>query len=256
MNIDLSKAKEEFIKYTSNYDIENKSIDRKKCHSFRVMEISKQIATDMKLNQEEIDLATLIGLLHDIGRFEQYKKSKAYNDVESFDHGDYGVKILEKDVRNYIETEEYDEIIKKAVKNHNKFEIEKGLDEKEELFVRIIRDADKIDIIYEGIEIFWENREEEINESTISEFVWEQIKHQQLIKREKGVKIKNIDEVISIIAFIYDINFKESFKILKNNNYINLMLERFKIKDIQTKEKMEEIKNKANKFIELNCKKG
>lgn len=250
MEIDLNKAKEEFIKYTSNYDLENENIDRKKYHSFRVMEISKQIATNMKLEQEEIELATLIGLLHDIARFEQYKQFKTFKDLESFDHGDYAVEILEKDIRKYIQTEKYDEIIKKAIKNHNKLEIEQKLTEKEELFAKIIRDADKIDILYEAVEMFWKNEEEKVNNSIISESVWNQISKEQLIKREKGVKIENIDKVISVIAFIYDINFKESSQILKDKNYIDLIINRFKLKDNETKEKIEEIRKNAKQYLE------
>lgn len=250
LEIDLNKAKEEFIKYTSNYDLENENIDRKKYHSFRVMEISKQIATNMKLEQEEIELATLIGLLHDIARFEQYKQFKTFKDLESFDHGDYAVEILEKDIRKYIQTEKYDEIIKKAIKNHNKLEIEQKLTEKEELFAKIIRDADKIDILYEAVEMFWKNEEEKVNNSIISESVWNQISKEQLIKREKGVKIENIDKVISVIAFIYDINFKESSQILKDKNYIDLIINRFKLKDNETKEKIEEIRKNAKQYLE------
>lgn len=256
MIIDLEKAKEEFIKYTSNYDLENENIDRKKYHSFRVMEISKQISINMKLSQEEIELATLIGLLHDIARFEQYKQFKTFNDVDSFDHGDYGVEILDKDIRNYIETDKYDEIIKKAIKNHNKFEMEKGLNETEELFAKIIRDADKIDIFYESVEMFWKGQEEKINESIISEYVCEQINKQQLIKIEKGMKVENIDRVISVIVFIYDINFKSSFKILKEKNYIDLILDRFKFKDKETYEKVEKIRKQANNYINEKTKDG
>lgn len=256
MEINLNKAKEEFIKYTSNYDLTNSNIDRKKYHSIRVMEISKKIATKMKLNQEKIDIATLVGLLHDIGRFKQYQKTKTFNDLESFDHGDYGVQILEKDIRNYIETNKYDEIIKKAIKNHNKFKIEDGLTKQEELFAKIIRDADKIDILYESIEMFWKNEEEQINNSFISENVWSQIKKQQLIKREKGNRLENIDGVISVIGFIYDINFKESFEILKEQNYINLVINRFNLKDKNEKDKLEKIRKDANEYIIKKSKGG
>ena len=256
MEIDLNKAKEEFIKYTSNYDLKNANIDRKKYHSFRVMEISKQIATNMKLEQEKIELATLIGLLHDIARFEQYKKFKTFSDVDSFDHGDYAVEILEKDIRRYIQTDKYDEIIKKAIKNHNKFEIEQGLSEDELLFSKIIRDADKIDIIFESIEIFWKNEEKEVNNSILSENVWKQIKKQQLIKREKGINLENIDSVISVIGFIYDINFKESFEILKENNYIDLVINRFNFKDKKTKKRIEKIRKNVNKYIQKKSKGG
>lgn len=258
MEIDLEKAKEEFIKYTSKYDLTNPNIDRKKYHSFRVMEISKEIATNMKLKQEDIEIATLIGLLHDIARFEQYTQFKTFNDLESVDHGNYGVKILFEDgmIRKFVETNKYDEIIKKAIKNHNKFVIESGLTEREELFAKIIRDADKIDIIYEGTEIFWKNQEEEINNSVISENIWKQIKKEQLVKREKGIKLENIDSVLSIVAFIYDINFKESFKILQERNYINLILNRFDLKDKNAKEIIEKIKKITNEYIQKKIKGG
>lgn len=93
MNIDLEKAKQEFLKYTEKFDLEEKHIKRKQLHSLRVMEISKKIAESLKLTQEEIELATLIGLLHDIARFEQYTKFETFNDLMSIDHADYGVEI-------------------------------------------------------------------------------------------------------------------------------------------------------------------
>lgn len=55
MKIDLEKAKNEFLKYVENYDLEDENIKRKKFHSLRVMEISERIAKSLKLNQEEID---------------------------------------------------------------------------------------------------------------------------------------------------------------------------------------------------------
>ena len=154
MIVNLEKSKEEFLKYTENYDLENESIKRKQLHSLRVMRISKEIASGLNLNDDEKQIATLIGLLHDIARFEQYTQYKTFRDKDSIDHGDLGAKILEKDIRKYIETDKYDEIIIKAVKNHNKYSIEEGLTEKELLFAKLIRDADKIDILYEAVEIF------------------------------------------------------------------------------------------------------
>ncbi len=50
-------------------------------------------------------------------------------------------------IKNFIEDDKYDYIIKTAVLNHNKGKIDEGLSEKEMLFSKIIRDADKLDII-------------------------------------------------------------------------------------------------------------
>lgn len=98
--IDINTSIEEFKKYSNKYDMTNKNIERKYYHSFRVMHESKYIAENLNLSQEQIDLATLIGLLHDIARFEQMKKYGTFNDVLSVDHGDLGAKILSEN--NFI----------------------------------------------------------------------------------------------------------------------------------------------------------
>lgn len=256
MNINLEKAKEEFIKYTEKYDLEDEKIKGKQQHSIRVMQASKKIAENLKLSQEEIELATLIGLLHDIARFEQYTQYKTFRDMDSIDHGDYGVEILEKDMRKYIETDKYDNIIKVAIKNHNKYQIEDGLSETEKLFSKIIRDADKIDIYYESAEMFWKEKEKIIEESTITEDVIMQFKNGQQVKRKKEKRIGNeINEIISVIAFMYDINFKPSFEILQTEDYINKILNRYNIKDEYTKRQVEEIRKIANNYIEQKIQK-
>ena len=247
MNIDLEKAKKEFIKYTEKYDLKNENIERKQLHSLRVMEISKQIAEGLNLSQQEIDLATLIGLLHDIARFEQYTQYKTFSDLQSIDHGDFGADILEKDIRRYIEIDQYDEIIIKAVKNHNKFKIEEGLTEKEELFAKIIRDADKIDIFFESVEMFWKGQENQVEKSKISEDVIKQFDNFSQTKRKINETIA--DKVIRVITFIFDINFKSSFQILKQEDYINKILNRYKFQDEYTKQKAEEIRKKANEYL-------
>ena len=221
MSINLEKAQSEFLKYTENYDLNNEHIKAKQQHSLRVIEISKKIAQGLGLPCEEIELATIIGLLHDVARFEQYTIYGTFKDIESIDHGDFGAQILEKDIRKYIEKNEYDGIIIKAVKNHNKFKIEEGLTEKELLFAKIIRDADKIDILYQSVVRFWRGNEQMVENSVISEDVITAIQNLSQVKRRKGQTA--IDNVISVIAFIFDLNFKSSFQILKEEDYINFL---------------------------------
>lgn len=246
--MNLKKAKEEFIKYTEKYDLQIERIKGKQTHSLRVMEISKKIAEKLGLSQEEVEVATLIGLLHDIARFEQFTRYGTYKDIESFDHGDFGAEILKKDLRKYIDTDKYDEIIIKAVKNHNKFAIKEGLTEEELLQAQIIRDADKIDIFYQSVEKFWEGKEDEVENSIISETVIQQIANCSQTKRQ--IEESPIDNVMRVIAFIFDINFKASFQILKQEDYINKILNRYNFKDEYTKQKVEEIKEMANGYID------
>ena len=250
MDINMENAKEEFIKYTENYDLTDENLDGKQKHSLRVMQISEEIARDLKLNQEEIKLAALIGLLHDIARFEQYTKYKTFRDLDSIDHGDYGAKILKKEIRKYVELPQYDEIIIKAVKNHNKYKMEDGLSEKEELFAKIIRDADKIDILFEAVEMFWKGKEEIVENSTITEDVIKQFNQNNLIKRRKKERPENsINKIITVIAFIFDLNFDISLKYVQENNYIDILVDRIEYKNDDTKQKMEDIRKCAKEYI-------
>ncbi len=251
MEINIEKAKEEFIKYTEKFNLEDENVKRKQQHSIRVMEISKQIATNLKLNEEQIQLATLIGLLHDTGRFKQYTEIWLGDNLEGFDHGDYGAKVLFEEglIRKFIKTNKYDEIIKKSIKNHNKFSIEESLTQEELLFAKLIRDADKIDILYESLYIFYKNNEEQVSESTLANKIYVQFKKGEPIKKEKNVRLKFIDDITCVIAFIYDINYKTSFEIIKEKDYINKILDRYNFKEELTKQKVEEIRKLANEYI-------
>lgn len=252
MKINIEEAKEEFIKYTENFNTKDENIERKQQHSLRVMKIAEQIATNLKLNEEQIQLATLIGLLHDIGRFKQYTDIGLENNLEGFDHGDYGAKVLFEEgiIRKFIETNKYDEIIKKSIKNHNKFSIETALTQEELLFAKLIRDADKIDILYESIDIYYKNNEEEVNKSVLSEKIYNEFTKKATIKKGKNVRLKFIDDITCVISFIYDINYKTSFEIIKEKDYINKIIDRYNFQDQSTKTKVEEIRKLANEYIE------
>ena len=254
MKIDLEKARKEFLKYTEKFNLEDENLKRKQQHSLRVMAISQKIATEIGLTQEEIDLATLIGLLHDIGRFKQYTEIGLGDNIEGFDHGNYGAKTLEKDIRKYISDSKYDKIIIKAIKNHNKYAIEEGLTEQEMLFAKIIRDADKIDIIYESVYIFYKGREEQVNKTILSEKIYNQFIDEKPIMKEKNVRLKYVEDIACVVAFIYDINFKQSFEFIKEKDYINKILDRYDFRDKETKEKIEKIRKIANEYIDIKVK--
>lgn len=257
MEIDIKKAEAEFLNYVSKYDTDNYWIKLKREHSLRVMNISKQIATLLELSDEDIKIATLIGLLHDIARFEQYKQYNTFVDLDSLDHGDYGVEILNKDIRNYIKDDKYDNIIKTAIKNHNKFKIQDGLKQKEEMFCKIIRDADKIDIFYEAIDLFWIDEEEQINSSILDKNIYEEFKNLNLIDRRKfKYDRKGVNSVVELIAFIFDMNYDVSLNILKQNKYIDKILDRFSFNNIETKEQIENIRKIVDKYLNKELNEG
>ena len=178
--IDITKAKIAFKDYIKNYDIENPKIKLKIAHIERTSKGAKKMAESLNLSDEDIKLAELIGLLHDIGRFEQVRKYNTFVDHLSENHAKIGVDILFKDglIRRFIEDDKYDKIIELAIINHNKDKnmLSKDLSPKEELHVKLIRDSDKVDIIYlltfDDQKTLWDS--DDLNKETISDEIYKE----------------------------------------------------------------------------------
>ena len=240
------KKKSELIfdKYISNYDKNEKQIRYKYHHSYRVEELMKELAIKLGLSKDEIKLAELIGLLHDIGRFEQIKKYGSCSDtLTGIDHADESCVYLfeEGHIRDFIEDSKYDDIIKDAIKNHNKFEIDKSIKGKNLLFTKMIRDMDKVDIY----RVFKEEYKGFFNKKDISDKVYESFKkHKTVESHDRKTKT---DSTVAYLAFIYDINFKESFQILDETKNFENYLKTIEIENINEKEYIENTK----KYLEL-----
>ncbi len=250
--INLSQAKEEFEKYVKPYGRDNVKICRKIEHSYRVIEVAKQIAKTLKLEEEDLELAKLIGLLHDIGRFEQIRIYDTFSDKDSIDHADLGVKILFEDglIRKFIEDDKYDNIIYKAIKNHNKYAIEDGLDEKELLHAKIIRDADKTDIYEVYIRDIESNENaifnyDNISKEKISDKVLEAVKEHKLVDRYYTVN--EADRYVAALAFIFDFNFKKGLELVKERKYITKLINRVRTEN--NEEEMEVIERNILEYF-------
>ena len=73
MKINREKALAAFQEYTDRYDSSRDMIRLKIEHTYRVCGLCQQIARSLDLPEEEVDIAWLTGLLHDVGRFEQQR---------------------------------------------------------------------------------------------------------------------------------------------------------------------------------------
>lgn len=238
--------------------LKNGSIKLKIVHTYGVIEKSGYIAEKLKLSDEQIELAKLIALLHDIGRFEQRKTLKEFEDFKGLDHAEYGLQVLFKDgwIRKFLKDDQYDDIIYRAIQNHNKYTIEEGLEKESLIQCKIIRDADKLDNFRvketENFENMFKYNAETINYETISPKVYETFMNcKQINVKERKTQI---DIWISYIAFIFDLNFDVSFQYILDNNYINKLIDRIEYKNEDTRTKMEEIRNCANNYIKERIK--
>ena len=90
----MEKNYDAFNEYAMTFDMNIEMIKYKFNHSYRVVHQAEMIAHDENLSEEDMYLASLIALLHDYARFEQWSKYETFNDAKSFDHGDYAAKLL------------------------------------------------------------------------------------------------------------------------------------------------------------------
>lgn len=157
LNIDV------FNDYTSHYDATEPRVALKIEHSFKVCEIAEEIAKSLSLAPEDIELAWFMGLLHDIGRFEQLRRFGTFFDVKSIDHAELSADILFVDefIENFDVTglpEDWRNLTELSIRLHNKLSVPAELNSREALFANLLRDADKVDIFRVIAEIPYEKR--------------------------------------------------------------------------------------------------
>ena len=232
----IEKEIEEFETFVNHYDLSVPAIERKYKHSLRVMKFAIDIAKSLNLTEDEIILAAKAGLLHDIGRFEQWTQYCTYNDLKSIDHADLGVEILKKN--NYIEKYEKDKvkqrIILTAVKNHNKLAIEQGIDGIELIISKIIRDADKLDIMNTQI-LAVKDVDSDFNIDTLQYIYLEKCCANSAVKSE-------VDSVVRMLCFIFDLYYKYSIKYLQQVHLVKKKINILEQYNNVPKDEIEKIK--------------
>ncbi len=115
-------------------------------HTRRVCQAAVTIASGVGLTGEELFLAESIALLHDVGRFPQYRKFRTFKDADSENHAIRSVRVIsgEKLLAGLPQGER--RLILRSVALHNIYRIPEQSDRREDFFLRLIRDADKLDI--------------------------------------------------------------------------------------------------------------
>ena len=94
-----------FAEYVRNYDPSDEKIKLKIDHTYRVAGLCQSIAKSLNLSEADADIAWLLGMLHDIGRFEQIRRFGTFSDADSVDHAEFGADLLFKEglIRKFAE---------------------------------------------------------------------------------------------------------------------------------------------------------
>ena len=209
----MKKEIQLFNQYVKKYDLKDKNIMGKYHHSFRVMEFCKTIAKSLNLNETDVSIAALCGLLHDIARFQQWTKYQTFKDDFSFDHGDEGAKILKENnfIDEFTNNPMIANIVIHSVQYHNKLKLPE-IDEKNLLFIKIVRDADKLDIMTE------QGNKIEDNNIVLKENLLSSIYQKEICKNEDI--INDTDYVLRLLSWVNDLNFSYSYSYLNEKKII------------------------------------
>ncbi len=253
--INIDHAKSAFETFIQQFDIDDPKIDLKIRHTYYVMDACDYLAKSMKLDETDHNLAILIGLLHDIGRFEQLTRFNSYDDT-LLSHAECGLELLfdQGHIRDFISTDKYDQIIYHAIKNHSAYAISPGLSAQELLHAQIIRDADKIDNYRvkteDTIEALLDMSAEELGKFEISDSIFNTFaSHKTILKSDRKTPM---DMWVSYLALLFDFNFPASFSYILEHDYINFIIDRIPYSNPDTKDKMEQIRNISLDFCNAN----
>lgn len=252
MKIDKEKAKQVFQAYADRYNSRDEKVRLKIEHTYRVSDLCEAIAGSLGLSEEDVSLAWLIGLLHDVGRFEQLKHYGTFIDAESVDHAALGAEILfeQGKIRDYLKENKEDQLIFTAIRYHNAFRIPEQLDERTRLFCNIIRDADKIDILKVNVEFPLEEiynvSTEELRSGIVSEQVMKSFEEEHAVLR--SLKMTAVDNVVGHISLVYELVFPISLKLVKEQGYLIRLMD-FQSNEKETMLQFERIRKKMNEYL-------
>ena len=115
-------------------------------HTGRVCDNIRHLGRSVDLTDSQLCLAETIGLFHDLGRFEQYRRYRTFNDRQSANHAALSIDVINQTaLLDALPAGEKATIID-AIRFHNVPRLPANPPPASLVFMRLIRDADKLDI--------------------------------------------------------------------------------------------------------------
>ncbi len=228
---ELLALKQWFDDYCSSFSTpveeDQRNFAIKQYHTRQVCLNALRIAGDLGLGANETLLAEAIALFHDVGRFPQYRRFKTFDDGISVNHAAIGAKVLlDENVLHRLPDQERT-IILRAVTLHNVFMLPPDLDQATLLLSRLIRDADKLDILRVVIEYFYQDEHSRAEAVALglkdttgySEKVLASLKRGEMARKSDLTNLN--DFKLLQLAWLYDLNFSGSLRIALERDYID-----------------------------------
>jgi len=210
----------------------NANLKLKEDHSRRTCQEMLYLADALGLDTNSKHIAEVIALFHDVGRFEQFVKYRTYNDSRSINHSLLGVNILCK--QKVLETfdKQQEQLILKAIEYHGLKELPKDLDGQCLMLSKMIRDADKLDVLYVVTDYYKQYKKDPEGFTLELEFPDEPAYSphvvQSVINRQQidYSTLRTLNDIkILQLGWVYDVNFTATLKRIKKRRFLEMLID-------------------------------
>lgn len=254
--IDRERARAAFLAYVDAYDASNKRIALKIAHTYRVANLCEQIARGEGMDEEDVELAWLCGLLHDLGRFEQLRLWDTFSDGASAEHAAIGAAVLRGfssssvparvapaehpwdaphppapavgsgAIESFLQDRAFDDMVLASVECHSLLRVPQGLDNRTRMLVDIVRDADKIDILRVNCENSVQTvlgvSQREFLQSEIGSGAVRAFEERRCLAREE--RLYPADYLVGMALFVFELVYPASKRIMRDTGQLQRML--------------------------------
>ena len=225
---DLAALRAWFASYCQSFHSTDADLLRnfalKELHTSNVCEVARVIAQGG--SPRRLMLAEVAALCHDLGRFPQFRDFRTFKDSDSLNHAHLSAQILQENHLLDFLSETERKSVEIAVRLHNLYQVPSGLAPEAEDLLRLVRDADKIDIWRIFIEYFHAPEEERASGAGLgfpdlpicSPDVLAQVNAGNMVQLST---LKTLhDFKLLQLSWVYDINFPNSLRLIKERGVL------------------------------------
>lgn len=231
----LDNFRQWFDSYTSRFfgdnEYVNAHLQMKQEHTGRTCREIRGLAAHLALDAHQAQIAEIIALFHDVGRFPQFAQYQTFSDAKSIDHGHLGVEVLRQEgVLGALRREDR-QWVETAIEHHGHKSLPGHLTGQTLLFAKLIRDADKLDIFRVVIRMYQRYRENPTgvlwemdlpDEPRYSAEVFDAVLSGRLV--EHAIMRTLNDKMLCKLSWVYDMNFAPALARLREEGWLQQIL--------------------------------
>ena len=198
-------------------------------HTMRVLALAEAIVEAEKLPEPVALACRLAALMHDVGRFPQYRQYRTFRDAVSANHAALSVQHALREKLLADAPTDIRRLVLGAVYLHNKRTLPTLASPELDAVARVVRDSDKLDIYQIMIDHFSQKDPEhpEVALDVQDDPQAYSPKVMEAVLRRIPGDYKDIvyinDFKLMVIGWLYDLNFTASCRLLEKRGYLETL---------------------------------